>query len=111
MDAKHSRLKSLSSGVKRLLALRRDQKSNQSTAGDWRQHPQAERGRILRRIQQQGPNESIRQIIRQVNAVALDMYVAILVRCAAGRYAGSRFHSKIDLLRKERPFLYVMIAY
>jgi hypothetical protein len=65
----------------------------------------------VRNIQQQSSNEPIRQIIRQLHVLAFDVYVAILVRCAAGRYAGSSFHREVDGLRKERPLLYVMVAY
>src|ERR1700733_7484313 len=111
MDAKHRRLKGLSCRVKRLLALWRDQDPNQSPAVDWRQYPHPKRRRILRHIQQQGSNESIRQIIRQVDVVALEVNLAILVRCAAGRYTGSGFHGKVDGLQKERAFLHVMVTY
>jgi hypothetical protein len=74
-------------------------------------YPHPKRRRIVRHIQQQRSNEPIRQVIRQVHVFALDMYLAILVRCAAGRYAGSGFHRKVDGLRKEWPLLYVLVAY
>jgi hypothetical protein len=65
----------------------------------------------VRHVQQQCPNEAIRQVIRQVHVLALDVYLAILAYCAAGHYAGSGFYRKVDGLCKERPFLYVMVAY
>jgi hypothetical protein len=97
--------------VKRLLALRRDQDPHQSAAADWRQNPYPKRCGIVRHIQQQRSNEPIRQVIPQVHVLALDVYLAILICCAAGRYAGSGFYGKVDGLHKERPFLYVMVAY
>src|ERR1039458_9360120 len=111
MDAKHRRLEGLSCRVKRLLALRRDQDPNQSPTAEWRQYPHPKRRRIVRHILQQRSNEPIRQVIRQVHVLAFDVYLAILVRCASGRYAGSGFYRKVDGFRKERAFLYVMVAY
>src|SRR3984885_5718925 len=111
MDAKHRRLECLSCRVKRLLALRRDEELNQPPSGDWRQHPHAKRRRILRQIQQQGSNESIRQIIRHVDVVALDVYLPTLVLRAAGCYARGSFYCKVNRLHKERPILNVMVAY
>src|ERR1700677_3058069 len=107
MDAKHSPLEGLSCRVKRLLALRRDQEPNQPPAADWRQHPHPKRRRIVRHIQQQRSNEAIRKVIRQIHVLALDVYLAILVCYAAGRYAGSCFYDKVDGLHEKRPSLYV----
>ena len=47
----------------------------------------------------------------KIHVLGLDVYLAILICCAAGRYAGSGFYGKVDRLHKERPFLYVMVAY
>ena len=85
MNAKHRRLKRLSRFLKGLLALRRDQDPNQPAAEDRRQYPNPKRRRIGRHIQQQRSDESIRHVIRQVDVLAFDVYLAILVRCAADR--------------------------